>query len=80
MADTGVCFLTKITCANGSVWAFHCSDSKSACPVEGLVVCDGSAIINIPNYEVQSMVIVRGELMIDKILWYEIMNVCKLDL
>lgn len=45
---------------------FYCSDAKSSCPVEGLVVFDGPAIINSPYYEVQCMVIVRCELMIDK--------------
>jgi hypothetical protein len=46
---------------------YYCSDAKTACPVEGLVVIDGPAIVNSPNYEVQCMVIVRSELMIDKL-------------
>jgi len=45
---------------------FCCDDAKSACPVEGLVVYDGPAVINSPIYELQCMVIVRGEHMIDK--------------
>jgi hypothetical protein len=44
---------------------FYC-DAKSACPVERLVVIDGLAIINSPNYEVKCMVTVRSELTIDK--------------
>ena len=44
----------------------YCSDAKPACPVEGLVVFDGPAFINSPNYEVQCMVTVRSELTIDK--------------
>lgn len=66
MADTGVGLLARIACDKGPVCQCSCSDAKSGCSVKDLVIFDGSAIINIPNSEVQCMIVSRIGFVMDK--------------